>query len=509
MLVNLDLPLWPRQKQALTSIANDQLFGGASEGGKSYYTRVVLSLAGLQCKGLQMTLIRKKFDDILTNHVEGNKGFRALLHPLTSAGVVDITEKRIRFPNGNVCNFKHCQDERQFDSAQGNENQIVAVDEAPQIKKRLIQAFRGWCRITPEHLAQQPIFWQKKLPYFLQTGNPTGDSVGYFRREYVKARAPFSIEEIGGFRRQYVPSRATDNLSVDLIAHTARLSMFDDEQLAKALDTGDWDAVVGDFFRTYNDDYHSVDNFIPPNHWFKFRTFDWGSDEPFSCLWWCVSDGQEFESIRFDEETSSYVTETLWFPRESLIAYREWHGCDPSNPEKGLGLTNREIAQGIKDRTTEPCHYGWATYTDGYPFADHGASKNDKKYKIKDEFEENGVPLTRANTGRVYGSNQVKARLKGKEGYPLIYFCACCKYARDYLPSVQRHPLHIEDYVEDGEATHSVDIIRYACTLKPLVIDKKPEVGSLIIQPPTSAPTVNMIIKKINQRNSTNQRARY
>jgi len=302
--INCDWPLWPRQEEAFESEANDQFFGGASEGGKSYFARVAISSAGMECEGLQMTLIRKKFSDIATNHLEGDRGFRRLLYPLTSKGVVELTEKRIRFPKENVCNFKHCQDERQFDSAQGNENQIVVIDESPQIKERLIRAFRGWCRMTPEHLKRQPPFWQKKLPWFLQTGNPTGVSVGYYRKHYVKARAPFAIEEVGGFRRQYVPSKAQDNKSVDLKKHAERLSEIGDPELARALDTGDWDAITGNYFSTWDEDRHVIQDFVIPDFWLRFRTFDYGSYEPWACIWWAVSPGSRFIRGQFTNDIS-------------------------------------------------------------------------------------------------------------------------------------------------------------------------------------------------------------
>jgi len=461
MDINVDWPLWPRQREALESIANDQLFGGASEGGKSYLVRVALSCAGMQCEGLTMTLIRKKFDDILTNHLDGDRGFRALLYPLSSKGVVDITQKGIKFPKGNVLHFKHCQDERQFDSAQGNENQIVVVDEAPQIKERLIRAFRGWCRMTPEHLARQPKFWRKKLPWILQTGNPTGESVGYYRKQYVKARPSFAIEEIAGFRRQYVPSRAEDNLSVNLQLHKDRLSAIGDPELARALDLGDWDAIVGDFFRQYDEDRHVTPDCKLPKHWFKFSSLDLGWSEPFSVHWYAISDGQPFK----DEQGRK-----RWYPYGALICYREWYGCDPLEPAKGLQLSNEEIARGITDRTPPNEGHSGLTVTDSLPFQERGMSEGSRKYKIADVFKEYGCPLTKGNTARKYGWSRVRDRLIGHDGYAMLYIMESCIRLRDYLPALQRHPTDPEDAVESGEATHSCDDLRLACATKPFVI---------------------------------------
>lgn len=450
MEINLDWPLWPRQKQCLTSSANDQLFGGASEGGKSYLLRLIPCLAGMQCEGLQMTLIRKKSADIIKNHLDGNKGLRALLYPLSSKGVVEVTQERIRFPKENTLTFQHCQDVRQFDSAQGNENQLVLIDEAPQIEERLLRAFRGWCRITPDHLARQPKFWQQKLPWILHTGNPTGQSVGYFRKHYVKARPDFSIEEVGGFRRQYVPSKAQDNLSVNLEAHAARLSEIGDDELARALDVGDWDALIGDFLREYDSELHTCPEFMPPAHFIKWRAFDWGKSSPFSVLWFTLSDGEPFTTrCRYQ---GKWQEKKLWFPLGSIIVYREWHGCNPDKPAEGLGITNKEICEGILARTVEQTT--GITVTDNLPFQ----PRDDEL--MADVYFKNGVPLTLGNTDRVMGWGRVKDYLRGIDGMPMLYIQEQCIWLHDCIPALERHATKQEDAVWDGWATHNTDALR-------------------------------------------------
>lgn len=472
--IRVHWPLWPRQQEALESPANDQLFGGASEGGKSYFARVAIASAGMECSGLQMTLIRKKFSDIATNHLEGDKGFRKLLYPLTSKGIVELTETRIRFPKENVCNFRHCQDERQFDSAQGNENQLVVIDEAPQISERLIRAFRGWCRMTPEHLARQPEFWQKKLPWILQTGNPTGASVGYYRKHYVKARLPFEIERVGGFRRQYVPSKAQDNKAVDLIAHAERLSEIGDPELAKALDTGDWDAITGNYFATWDEERHVCKSFKVPEFWLRFRTFDYGSYEPWACLWWAVSPGVTVHEGTIHEK---------YLPRGCLVCYREWYGCKAEYPandrEKGItnlapkGWSNRDIANGIIE-LTEKEHDDQPTFTDRFPFIKLGGRA------IEHDFKDAGVILSLGELDRQNRGAQTLSKLNGvkliagsETSWPMMVFFDTCKYCRDYMPMVERHdsPARQWDYQENGEPTHIVDCVTLAAMAHNVVND--------------------------------------
>jgi len=459
----LDLKLWPRQLQALESPATEILFGGATEGGKSHLVRVMLIAYCLQIPNLQCVLIRKKFSDILSNHVDSPTGFRVLLKDLIEIKEVKITESGVYFSNGSIIQFQHCQDERQFTSAQGIEKHVLVIDEATQIPARLIEFFRAWVRMPKEFKAGLPEQYRDKLPLIMYTANPIGSSVAWFRRHFVNARPAFAIEKVHGFLRQYIPSRANDNLSVDLEAHFGRLAGLNDSALAQALDTGDWDSPLGDFFKGYDDSRHRVPDFSPPEHWRKYRTYDWGQSDPAFVQWWTVSDGQEFE----------HDNRAMWFPRGSLICYREWNICKDDDPAKGCEMSNDEQAQGILDRTPANEHIE-LTLTDSLPFQNRGESKNNKKWVIADTFRRAGVPLTRANTDRVFGCNQIKDRLKGKDGWPLMYFTESCKYSREYLPSIERDKNQPEACADSGEASHSVDCTRYAAATNALPKDAKP-----------------------------------
>lgn len=201
MKATLNFELWPRQMEVILSKAQEILYGGSSESGKSHVLRVVLCILCVACAGLQCVLIRKKYADIAKNHVDSPRGFKYLLKPLIDAGMVVITKDGIRFWNGARIDFQHCQDERQFDSAQGVEKHVLAIDEATQISERLIRFFRLWVRMTPEFKQSLPEQWRDKLPLILYTANPIGPSVGFFRRYFVHARPEFEIEQVHGFLR--------------------------------------------------------------------------------------------------------------------------------------------------------------------------------------------------------------------------------------------------------------------------------------------------------------------
>lgn len=137
-----------------------------------------------------------------------------------------------------------------------------------------------------------------------------------------------------------------------------------------------------------------------------------------------------------------------------------------------MGIRNQEIAKGILARTKEET--SGITLTDSLPFQDRGLERNGKKYLLADIYAEEGVPLIRGNTARIHGWSQLRDRLIGiSDGnggsIPLIYFCYSCAYVREYIPALPYHDTNEEDAADSGEATHSCDCVRLACTARPLV----------------------------------------
>lgn len=465
MHVELDLGLHPKQLEAFNTGATELLYGGATEGGKSHFLRVALISWCLQIPGLQCVLIRKRYADIINNHVEGPTGFRALLKPLIDLKLVTITQAEITFPEGSRIYFQHCQDERQLTSAQGVETHVLAFDESTQLPERIIKFFRGWCRMSKEFKQTIPEDIRDNFPRIIYTANPIGPSVPYFRRNFVKARPERFIQGVDGFRRQYILSTARDNLSVDLSAHTGRLAGMGDAALARALDIGDWDTPIGEFFPEWDERRHVIKDLLLPSHYARFRVFDWGTAEPFYVAWIGVSDGEPFR----DHEQKQ-----RWFPRGALIVYNEWYGCDDDDPAKGNRMRNEDIASGILQRS-ELSAEKVITLTDSLPFQDRGGET------IAQTFSKHGVNLLLGDTSRVSGWSQMRSRLIGTQidsndplRTPMIYVTESCKYARDYIPTLPRHPSESkrEDAAEHGESTHACDAIRLACMAHPIIRDR-------------------------------------
>jgi hypothetical protein len=467
----------------------------------SFFIRIALILWCSCVHNLQCFVFRKYYGDVISNHWDGPQGFRVLLEPWVSQKLVRITENSVTFKaTGAQITGHGLLYDSDLEKHQGREKHVLVIDEATQIIARYIHGLRAWVRmpaemkeLLPEQLKAlyphiPPEERRELFPRIIYTANPIGASVGYFRREFVDIRPPFKIEKVGAFFRQYIPSRIEDNPSADMAAQAERLKYLG-EATARALRLGSWNEPVGDFFPEYNDEIHTVEEFTVPEHWFKYRTFDWGSSEPFCAHWWAVSDGERFKDD---------VGQDRWFPESALVCYREWYGCNPEDPAKGLGLRNEDIARGIVERTYEKM--SGATLSDNYPFADRGHSRNGVKYTMADTFFENSCPLTLGNTSRVYGWKQLRTRLQGKDGFPMLYIFKSCKYLRDYLPALPYHETKQEDAAEHGEATHACDSARLAAAARPwTTYREEPQVKKPVTGNPLSSMSPKMILQKFQK----------
>ena len=468
----IDLPpLHPKQQLAFETVANEVLYGGATRGGKSHFTRISLIVWCSLIRGLQTDIFRLNWDDVIANHMTGDNSFPELLAPWEKDGLVKINQTEIKFLETNsLISLEHCGSDEVMKKHQGIPKHVRVFEEATQILERRLRWLRAWVTPGTESFRTAaaevlrtiyPKLTDTQLynffPKIFYTTNPIGPSAGYFRRNFVKARPRMEIgqapEDDGGAMRQYIPAKVEDNPSEDAEATRRRVKGIGDDAQSDALLNENWDANVGDFIRQWDEEKHRVPDLIPPAHLIKFRSFDWGGASPAAVYWWVLWDSEEHVCPTLID--GAWRDEKRWFPVGSLVAYREWYICDPGDPAKGIDMPNKEMAKQIVTLTKEVTT--GITVTDSLPFQKRGGEI------MADEFMKNGVPLTQGNTDRVTGWKQMKDMLTGQDGWPRLYFANSCTYAADYIPALQRHKTKMEDAEEEGEATHSCDAIRLAC----------------------------------------------
>src|SRR5258707_584194 len=139
----IDLDLHPKQGEALQSQATEILYGGAAGGGKSHLIRAAAIIWCATVPGLQVYLFRRISEDLVRNHIEGPKGFRALLGPWVTNGFVHIVEDEIRFWNVAKIYLCHCKDEKDRFKYLGAEIHVLLIDELTTFSEIIYRFLRG------------------------------------------------------------------------------------------------------------------------------------------------------------------------------------------------------------------------------------------------------------------------------------------------------------------------------------------------------------------------------
>lgn len=463
---NIDLTLHPKQGDALQSTATEVLYGGAAGGGKSHLMRVVAIIWCAAIGGLQVYIFRRIRDDLVKNHIEGPKGFRAMLAPWVNAGLCTILEEEIRFWNGSKIYLCHCKDEKDRYKYLGAEIHVLLIDELTTFTDVIYRFLRGRVRAVGLNLPDE---YRGLFPRILCSSNPGGVGHHWVKEAFQPHQPGLHMQNRqmgdgeGGMIRQYIPAKLSDNpsMAVDDPNYRSRLRGLGAPALVKAYEDGDWNIVVGAFFTEFTSQHHVIEPFTIPKHWTRFRAADWGSAKPFAVAWFAVSDG-EFADI----------------PRGALVMYREWYGVATDQDggfraNVGLKLTAEDFGQGIVDRDNDE--------TFAYSVLDPAAFAEDGGPSIAERARTLGKPppyrgpvFRRADNRRVAkrgamgGWDLVRQRLKGEDDRPMIYFFSTCTHAIRTLPALPHDPVRVED-IDTNTEDHMPDAIRYGCASRPWV----------------------------------------
>jgi hypothetical protein len=287
------------------------------------------------------------------------------------------------------------------------------------------------------------------------TGNPGGVGHHWVKKRYIDP-APLGMKIIAdaesGLKRVFIPSKVTDNPATGP-EYVQRLKMSGSPELVRAWLEGDWDVIAGAYFPEWDAKRHVIAPRELPSHWTRFRAFDWGSAHPFCCLWFAVSDG-EIPSIA----------------KDALVIYREWYGSN-GEPNVGLRIPAGQIARGILERDSSDQIV--------YSVADPAIFSNDGGPSIAERMSDEGVFWSPADNKRVAGRgsmggwDQVRSRLVGMDGKPMVVVFATCTNLIRTLPAMQHDANRAEDLDSNGE-DHAVDTLRYGCQSRPWM-SVKPE----------------------------------
>lgn len=280
--------------------------------------------------------------------------------------------------------------------------------------------------------------------------NPFGPGVSWVKRYFVD-QAPTGYKPRTDpdtkHNIMFIPSRVLDNkmgLEMDP-GYISRLKGMGSKEVVKAMLEGDFSAVVGAFFDEFSIHKHVIEPVELPEHLMRFRAFDWGSYHPFYCLWVAVSDGT-IPGIKTG----------------ALICYREYYGCKPDKPTEGIKMPANEVAKEIVRR-----EFPWEHRNISFSVADTQVFESDGGPSIAERMQPY-IYWQGADKKRKPGWDQVRQRLIGIDGKPMVLIFSTCKHLIRTLPALQHDDRDPNDADTNGE-DHPCDALRYACMARPWV----------------------------------------
>ncbi|MFZ5650139.1 MAG: terminase large subunit domain-containing protein [Bacillota bacterium] len=402
------------------------LYGGAAGGGKSD-SLLMEGLRQADKRNYRAIIFRRTFpelQELIDRSME--------LFPRAFPGAKwNEQKKRWTFPSGAIYYFGAMEHEKDKHKYQGRQFQYIAFDELTQFEESQYIYLFSRCRTKDGSIRC----------YIRSSSNPGG--VGH---SWVKARfvdnGPFNVvtDAITGLTRCFIPSKVYDNkvlMQNDPDYIKRLLSLPEDDR--RALLEGDWDVWVGQYFREFRREIHTIAPFAIPPYWKRFRSLDYGLDCT-ACYWWAV-----------DQEGVCYIYRELW----------------------QSGLTLSQAAKRILELTPENEQI---QYTVGSPDL-FNRRQDTGKAGVETMHQAGLTDIIRADDRRVPGWRQLREYLQpfereGRQTAMIQIFNTCTQLIK-HLPML----IHDEHTPEDAadkphEITHSPESIRYGIMSRPPLTER-------------------------------------
>jgi phage terminase large subunit len=403
----------PQKKQLEFFMARAKYvaYGGARGGGKSWALRRKLVLMCARFPGISVLLIRRTYAELRDNHI------RILLAELKDIATYTDTRKTFEFPNGSRIIMGYLDSESDAARYQGQEYDIIAIDEATQLTEYQFQTLKGCLR--------GPNSFPKRM---YLTCNPGGVGHGWVKRLFID-RDYREGENSSDYK--FIPAKVYDNEALmksnpDYLSQLKSLP----EGLREAWLDGSWDGFEGQFFREFDFDVHTVPVFVPDSNYKRYCAIDYGLDMLAAVFVAVSADGK------------AYV-------------YDEVHQS---------GLVVSEAAKRILEKS-EGVEMFIAP-------SDLWSRQKDSGKSIAELFGENGVYLTRLSSERIQGWMALKEWLKVKISDDGIRYSDMV-ITRNCVNLIRCLPLLLYDSTRAGDAatephaiTHAPDALRYFAVSK-------------------------------------------
>lgn len=406
-------------------------YGGAKGGGKTHAVRIKAVGGALLNPGIRILIMRQTYPSLEENHIRPI----VKMLPQELAGYNGTTHL-MSFFNGSTIRFGHWSGQSSEQEYNGQEYDWIFIDEATQFSERAFNFLGGCLRGANGY---------PKRMYL--TCNPGGVGHNWVKRLFIDRDYRTYPDEPERDERpeDYSMIFATVEDNVHLLrsspAYLKALSSMP-EDLRRAYRYGDWNVLGGNYFKEFRQESHSFKPFSPPEHWLRYRSFDYGLDM-FACIWWAV-----------DEDGRCW-------------AYREYEEKE---------LTVKEAAQRMKS-----CTRPGERIEISYAPPDMWSRQKDTGKTMAELFLRSGVPIVRSDNNRVQGHMMMKDMMEqiplkdpyvrslfpegsAPETLPgLMFFKSLDRVISD-ISSIQSDDKNPNDCAKQPhEISHTVDAARYFC----------------------------------------------
>lgn len=393
-------------------------YGGARGGGKTWSVRMKAMLLASRYAGIKILIVRRSFQELRDNHI------LPLQMELRDIARWKEQEKRFIFPNGSYIRFGYCSAERDVLQYQGQEFDIIFIDEATQLTEFQFQTFKGCLRGANDF---------PKRMYL--TCNPGGVGHAWVKRLFVD-RQYRGDERADDY--EFIQAKVTDNpVLMEKDPEYIHMLKSLPYELREAWLNGSWDVFAGQYFSEWDRDVHVVAPFEPPAWWRRYVTIDYGLDMLAAYL------------IVVDEHDMSYAVREVC------------EGRDLGEGAKGLIVS--EAAKRILDMVGEDKITAYLAPPDLW------AARQETGRSVADIFAEHGIALTKTSNDRLDGWMAMHERLhvfedeRGLRVAKLRIFPLCTNLIRT-LPQLRYDDKRVNDVAtEPHELTHAADAIRGFC----------------------------------------------
>ena len=408
-------PVWSlgkpssRQKEFFLAGSRFVAYGGARGGGKSWAVRKKAVLLAARYPGIRLLLLRRSYPELQENHI------LPLLSELWGIALYKESEKAFTFGNGSRLRFGYCDAESDVLQYQGQEYDVIFIDEATQFTQYQFSTLTACLRGVSSFPRRMYL-----------TCNPGGVGHDWVKRLFIDRQYR------GAEREQdytFIPARVYDNKAL-LQADAGYLSMLESlpEELRRAWLEGDWNAFSGQYFSEFSRELHVTKPFDIPSHWKIYVTLDYGLDM-LACYW-----------IAVDEKGCGFV-------------FRELYQKD---------LIVSQAAEAILANSPEPPDLILAP-------PDLWNRRQESGRSVADIFAEHGLFLTKTSNDRLAGWMALKEWLRpvrdelGGRTARLKIFPQCVNLIRT-LPALQYDEARPNDVADrPHELTHAPDALRGFC----------------------------------------------